>query len=169
MGTYEGYINQQKALKARGMDKLFNEYVMRFMPLIQEMCSRGMKVDEVRLAEMRKDVERNIEARYESFDRECATQLNRKINPRSPKQLKEMFRDLKIKLPIKKGKESSDKNALVALRRKYPDQLIITDLIDIAKLNKQHSSYLSFGYDQHEESTLFSGRSRNLVWSVGRL
>lgn len=150
-GTYEAYLNMQKALKDRGMDKLFHSYVMRFMPLIQEMCSRGMTLDEKRLAEMQEDVQRNIQARYESFNRQCLAEVKREINPRSPKQMKELFKELKISIPTKKGKESLDKNALVKLRRKYPDQLIIADLIDISKLNKEQSSYLNFSYDKDKK------------------
>jgi len=146
-GTYAAYENQKKALAARGMDKLFNGYVMKFMPLIQEMCSRGMNLDETKLAELITDNERNTEARYESFKRECMAQLGHEVNPRSPKQMKDMFRELKIEIPTKKGKETTDKNALVKLRRKYPKQLIIADLMDISKLNKERSSYLGFSYD----------------------
>lgn len=147
-GTYAAFINQNKTLEQRGISKLFNGYVMRFMPLIQEMCTRGMPLDTERLKELQTDVERNIAARYESFDRECEAQLQRKVNPRSPKQMKQMFKDLKIDIPTKKGKETTDKSALVKLRRKYPKQLIVADLMDISKLNKEQGSYLSFKYDK---------------------
>ena len=147
-GTYAAYENQQKALEQRGLSTLFNGYVMRFMPLIQEMCSRGLLLDEDKLAQLISENDHATETRYESFKRECVAQLGREVNPRSPKQMKQMFKDLKIDIPIKKGKETTDKSALVKLRRKYPKQMIIADLIDISKLNKERSSYLGFTYDR---------------------
>lgn len=146
-GTYEAHNNMVKALESRNLTSLFNDYIMKFMPLIQEMCSRGLLLDENKLAELVADNDRNTEARYESFKRECMAQLNREVNPRSPKQMKQMFKDLNISIPTKKGKETTDKTALVKLRRKYPKQIIIADLIDISKLNKERSSYLGFTYD----------------------
>lgn len=146
-GTLQAYYNQTKALQDRKLDKLFNGFVMRFMEPIQEMCSRGFLIDEDKLEFMRKEATRSIESMQSSFDKECETRIGKRINTRSPKQMKELFKGIGIKLPTRKGKESADKNALVKLRKKYPDELIIRDLVEISKLNKQLSSYLNFGYD----------------------
>jgi DNA polymerase I-like protein with 3'-5' exonuclease and polymerase domains/uracil-DNA glycosylase len=165
-GTFEAYINQTKALEERKLTELF-KYVMDFMPVIQEMCSRGFTLDVDMLNRMRADAERNIATFQERFDKECETRLGKKINTRSPKQMKELFKGIGIKLPIRKGKESTDKNALVKLRKKHPDELILSDLIEISKLNKQLSSYLNFKYDDdlHVRFTLDGCGTETGRWS----
>lgn len=147
-GTFAAKINQATALTNRKMDGLFYNYIMRFLPCIREMCSKGLLLDEPQLFAMRENAERDAQDFSEKLQEMFTSRLNRVVNIRSPKQVKAAFKDLGIKIPSVKGKESVDKKALVKLSRKYPAEFIFPFMLKLSGLNKQLSSYLNFTYDK---------------------
>ena len=69
------------------------------------------------------------------------------FNPRSPEQVKELLRVFGYRIPTYRGKETTDRNALLKLNRKKPDEFI-TLLLRHGKLAKLKSSYLSLALDR---------------------
>lgn len=152
-GTFEGYVNQLQALKQRGLEQTFQNLVMQFFEPLAEMCSNGMLLNEEKLLSMKNDTMRAIAEHEEYVNRRIVEACGEPININSPSQLKRALKGLGYALPLKKdkdgdSKESSDKKALVKLRRKYPDEPLFGTLIERSKLQKLFSSYLNFGYDQ---------------------
>lgn len=150
-GTLWAYYEQVKDLKETKMHDLFYNFVQRFLDPAIEMCTRGLLVDETKLDFARKETQLKLSSHLELIDRVCETRLGHKINVRSPKQLKSALQKLGMKLPVAKGKESTDKKALVKLRKKYPDELILSSLLEVSASNKQLSSYINFDYDKESK------------------
>lgn len=153
-GTYAAKINQEKALKERGLYELFSGFIMRFAPIAQEMSVRGMRVDPVALSELRDKYMREHESATNILKTEFTARLGREVNPRSWQQLRPALKELGMNLPMKYDKrsgdsrESSDKKALVKLRRQHPDEPVLPALIKLSAANKQISSYIDFEYDR---------------------
>ena len=151
-GTFAAYTGQGQALRARGLDKLF-AWVMEFQPVIQEMCTTGLLVDNEAVKRARDAVVREQDNFNRIIDAESVAAIGRVTNVRSPKQLQELLKALGMKLPTKrvKGKDreqaTTDKKALVKLKRKYPEASILPALIGISAANKRLSSYVDFSYD----------------------
>lgn len=151
-GTFEAYIHQKEALHVRNLDKLFYGYIMRFFPVIEEMCFNGLTLDPEKLLAMRDQADLEIAGHNETISREFLERLGREVNVRSPKQLQAGLKEMGIKLPTKMNKagetkESADKKSLTKLKRKYPNEPIIGSLVEASRLNKMISSYLSFTHE----------------------
>ena len=146
-GQFAAKENMAKALKARGLDKNFYEFIMKQFPIAHEMQSRGFRLDESMLETMRYNANRDIEAVTDSFDRSCEERIGRKVNINSPKQVKDALKEMKIKLPTIKGKESTTKASMMKLKNKYPKEIIIRDMLKIDQLKKKTEEYLNFTYD----------------------
>lgn len=153
LGTFEIYEAQSKELEARKLDKLFHGFVMQFAPVISEMCSRGLKLDPAAHARLKEKLSLEQENFMRILNDEFQTRLERTVNPRSPKQVQTALKELGLKLPTKRKKgsdeesETSDKKALVKLRKKYPKEPVLPALIGLSAANKQLSSYVNFSYD----------------------
>ncbi len=68
----------------------------------------------------------------------------KKININSPKQLKELFYD-QLKFPIQYTKEgviTTNENALKTLKKRYPDERVLSEVISHRKLAKITNTYL---------------------------
>ncbi len=153
-GTFAAYEAQLETLAARGLKDLFQQYVMRFAPVIQEMCTRGLRLDPASLEVLKAKLGREQESAMRILDQEFMTRLGRHVNPRSPKQLQAALKELGMRLPTKRAKgkdehsETTDKKALVKLRKKYPKEQVLPALIGLSATNKQLSSYVDFEYDR---------------------
>lgn len=141
VGTFKGYQGQTADLKQRGLDTLHNEYIRRLFPAAAEMCSWGFPVSQSALAALKKEVSTEADALLVSLRREAGAGG---LNPRSPTQVKNFLKGKGYRIPTKKGKESTDEKSLKKLRLKYPADESLSTLLRLAKLNKAHSSYLSF-------------------------
>ncbi len=152
-GTFEGYLNQRQALVDRKLDKLFYNYIMKFFPLIEEMCFNGLAIDENVLDFLRKEADLELAGHNDSIAREFLERTGRLVNLRSPKQLQAALKEIGIQLPTKvdkktkETKETADKKALTKLKRKYPSEPIIGHLIESSRINKLKTSYLDFQYE----------------------
>lgn len=147
-GTFEAYKNQQWALAQRKKHKLFNNYIMKFAPVIQEMCVRGLVVDPDTIIELQDKLTRKRDSFLEQIKADSNARLGREFNPRSYQQLRAALKDLGMKLPTSEGKETSDKKALLKLMKKYPKDELLKSLVGISASNKQLTSYIEFEYDR---------------------
>ncbi len=168
-GQFMAKENMVKALKARGLLDIFNDFIMKQFPIAHEMQSRGFRLDEDMLITMRERAERDILSITESFDRQCEERIGKKININSPKQVKDGLKQIGIKLPTVKGKESTTKASMMKLKNKYPKELMVRDLLKIDQLKKKTEEYLNFTYDK-DKRVRFSmdlSSDENGVW-VGK-
>lgn len=148
MGTYAAWENQTKALKERNLWELWSTYITKLIPPLQEMCTRGLLLDPLTLI----DIQQKLTEEKQNFERliekDCIARGKETVNPRSPAQVKALLLGMGMKLPTQKGKVSTDKKALVKLRKKYPEAEILPALIGLSKKNKQLSSYVNFDFDR---------------------
>lgn len=146
-GQFMAKVNMEGALKARGMLDSFTNFIMPQVPIAHEMMMRGLRLDSDMLITLREKTERDIQAITDSFDRQCEERLGKKVNLNSPKQVKEAFKTIGLKIPTSKGKETVSKAALLKLKNKYPKEMLIKDMLKIEQLRKNTEDYLNFESD----------------------
>lgn len=162
-GTFEGYLGQQKDLKARGLDPLFYNYVMKFAEPVLEMCARGVPIDPSALEKMRVTVSEKITALTEEIRSSFSAP---DLNPASGAQIKKALIARGYTLPKKhdrkKGtsRDSTDEKSLKKLKIKHPDDKVLDYLMDFAGEKKLLSSYLNVKLDS-------DSRMRYLINPVG--
>lgn len=145
-GDFEGFLNQEEDLKERGLTPFFRDYVMKLVPLVNEMCSRGMPLS----LEVRDKLRKECETKAHELITKLHTETGTHLNPGSPKQLKEWLVSQKIKLPMKYNKskgesaESTDASSLKKIRLKYPKLTALQTIADIKELNTHLSRYIKF-------------------------
>lgn len=151
-GTFAAYESQLAAMRSRNLAERFN-WVMRFQPVIQEMCTTGLRVDAEAIERTRATLTREHDNFRRIIDQESLATLGEIVNVRSHKQLQQLLTALGMKLPTKrvKGKSNeqvtTDKKALIKLKRRYPEATILPALIGISAANKRLSGYVDFKYD----------------------
>lgn len=146
-GTLWAAQEQRKDMKAKGLDDKFKTLCLDNMEIIRRMCSRGMLLDSKAHAEISRQVIESIENSTRIIDTYWKEKLDRTVNIRSPKQLKQALKDCGMKIPIgKKGTETTDKTAIVKLRKKYPKEDVLAHIAKLAKDNKKQSSYVDFAH-----------------------
>lgn len=150
VGTFRGYLGQIADLRSRGLGDLYASYITRLFPAVAEMCSWGFPVSSSALGKLKEEVGTEITGLLESLRKEVGAES---LNPRSPAQVKSFLSAKGYVIPKrydskeKKYKESTDEKSLKKLRMKYPKDDSLSLLLRLAKLNKAHSSYLSFTPD----------------------
>ncbi len=146
-GTFEAKINLERALHSKGLLERFDSYMKHIYPVNQRMTNQGLLVSGEKLEMLKTKLEQDLLNSTENLDRQTEAAVGRKINPNSPKQVKELLKELKIKIPTKKGSETVNKDALKKLRKSNPDELIIADLIKISTITNEIETYFNFKYD----------------------
>lgn len=145
--TYEAAMAQRRELEQRGLLDFFQNFEMRKTLVAHEMSWRGLPLDLKKLEEIRnKTAEEHLQLKRD-FDAEVTEIMGGPINPRSPAQVKTLLKACKFRLPVKRGKETTDVLALKKLRLKHPDSKILTQLLKLSETQKETSSYLNFDYD----------------------
>jgi len=126
-------------LRENNLIKLFNEIEMPLIPVLQEMETNGVKIDQKFLDRINIKVSRDLKKLEARIYKLAGT----KFNISSPIQLKEvLFKKLKISTEgIKKVKTgfSTAASELEKLRERHP---IITLLFEYRELSKLKSTYL---------------------------
>lgn len=107
------------------------------------LISKGIKKKKLRdKPNDRKDENGNIIKAY----KEVQESIDREFNPSSPEQVKEILTTIGYKVPTKKGKESSDREALLKLNRREPHPFI-TNMLQYQRYQKLKSSYADIVLD----------------------
>lgn len=140
--TLEAAYAQRKDLHSRGLESSFSSRVMALSRPAAEMCWRGLPVDLERHSRMRVGVDSDIASLNGRLANLTGSSADKPLNSRSPKQVKEFFKSRGWRLPVKKGKETSDVTALLKLQQKYPSDEVIPILLQLSEKNKLISSYL---------------------------
>lgn len=146
--TYEACFRQKGDLKARGLEKLFYEYVMKLTGPVAEMCLRGLPVAD--------DTRRKMQSELEEELKGIKAQFPEGFNPGSWQQKIKLLKAKGYEIPKAKRqdeyKESSDELALKKLRIKYPDDRDLKLLLQYAKAKKALSSYVDI--ELHDDGKL---------------
>jgi uracil-DNA glycosylase family 4 len=145
--TLEAAHAQRLDLKKRGLSNVFR-HVMRFHAPACEMAWRGLPLRETKLLELRKETQNEITRLESILAEESKRVIGREINPRSVPQKKELLKACGYRLPVKKGKESTDYESLLKLQLKDPESPLLGALIRLSGEQKKLSSYLNFKYDE---------------------
>ena len=171
-GTLEAYLAQSDDLKQRGLSDFYYSYLMRLAYPILEMCSNGMPVDISLRQRITLEADKKINLLEEAFKKE----VGRDINPSSPKQILNYFKEIGIKIPKKydrtKGayRESTDASSIKKIRLKSPEIKSLEYLQEIKSLNKAISSYVKFDLrsDNRLSYSLNGAGTETLRWSGGK-
>lgn len=147
IGQFAAKENMQAVLHAKGTSTRFHSFIMKQFPIALEMQMRGLRLDKARLKTLRDEAQADIDSVMRSFDAACLERAGKKINLNSPKQVKELFNEIGIKIPTAKGKETVAKAALMKLKAKYPKEPLIRDIINVERLEKTRDEYLNFEFD----------------------
>ncbi|MFH1725706.1 MAG: DNA polymerase I [Elusimicrobiota bacterium] len=125
-------------LPGKGLDTLYRDIELPMLDVLADMEDAGIALD----ADYLRGLRAEFEAKILEIKREIDDLAGVEINPRSPKQLAELFYD-KLGLPIvhktKKGGRSTDEEALRALA---PLHAVPARIIDYRELTKLQSTYV---------------------------
>lgn len=146
-GTHWAYREQVKDLKEAGLYDLYYGFVQRFLEPITEMCSRGLLINSGMHERFTEKAQRELVHYEAQINQILEERTGETININSPAQLKVGLKKLGMKIPTVKGKESTDKTALVKLKKKHPKEDILEFLLRRSAKQKLISSYLLFKHD----------------------
>jgi len=168
--TLQATFAQIQELISQGLYNSFIELAMDLWSPAAEMCWTGLPVRKETRERLRVETTEEIIKWTKILDSEADTTMGKPVNQKSPKQVKEFLRYLGFKIPIKKGKESSDYESLLKLQLKAPESKPIKALIKLSKLQKRLSSYLSYRFDEttsRMHSALYISSTETGRWSGG--
>lgn len=146
-GTFAAKVNMQAALEAQNLMPLFKSYMDHIFPKCQSMSNRGIAVSKINLESLKDDLTRNLDSCTAGLDKYTETYLQRKINPNSPKQVKDALKELGFKVPTKNGKDTVSQESLIKMRKNYPKDDFLRNLVEISKVSNQLETYYNFKYD----------------------
>lgn len=167
--TLEASHGQSVDLIRRGLEKLFYEKQMSWTPPAMQMSWSGLPIDQTErgtLIDSTKTEIQKLESELNSVSRE---KLGEEINPRSHQAVKRLLVAYGYRVPTERGKETSNKAALLKLRLKDPESRILTPLIQISEANKRLSSFLEYDFDSDNRVryTLYNHGTESARWSSG--
>jgi len=120
------------------------EHVHQLAVALTKAQKHGVLIDIDRRNELTKRSEEKKNKIYERI-REIAKQ---DVNINSPKQIKELLYE-KMKLPkiYKDGRLTTDENAILTLHKKYPDEEILSLILEYRRVSKLISTFLNVSVD----------------------
>ncbi len=127
-------------LKELKVSSLYFKHVHHLALALTKAQQLGMLVD----VETREALKMKNEKTLKEIEEAVEKIAGKKVNINSPKQLKELFYD-QLKFPTqysKTGKVTTDENALKILKKRYPDERILQEVISHRKLAKITNTYL---------------------------
>jgi len=126
-------------IKAKEVEKVFNEVESPLVSVLTDMEYEGVKVDVEFLREYSKELDREAKIAEESVYRIAGV----RFNLASPKQLGEvLFEKLKLDPKAKKtktGQYATGEDVLIKLSHQFP---IVTDILAFRELSKLKSTYV---------------------------
>lgn len=145
-GTFEAAQSQRSDLVQRGLQGIFDGYLMRLAEPILEMCSNGMPLS----LKVRAKLKEETEAEVTSLTKDLHECVGRELNPGSSKQKIAYLKEQGVKIPKKYDKEkglyreSADASSLKKIRLKHPELKSLSMMTEISSLQKALSSYINF-------------------------
>lgn len=134
--TEQLYYKLQVKVEEEKQDELLDKVIMPLRHVLSEMTYTGVPIDREYLQELDWTLGSQIELTFAKIE-EIA---GKDFNPKSPKQLAELFFD-KLKLPLVKGR-STDKEVLETLASKHQEATVAKLLLEIRPVMKAASTYV---------------------------
>ena len=173
--TLQCCVVQAQELTERNLTEFHDTRVLPLLPIVMDTSMRGIRVDHDKLANLAKTLDASLAPVLQTLNEVTKglvplKQIKRKrrdperdtpevkayktiieevpqpYNPSSGMQNKAILSDLGYRIPTRKGKETSDKLALLKLNRKRPHPFL-TALIEYSSLNKLKTSYANLRLD----------------------
>jgi len=127
--TYELWEVESELLRSTGQLNLFTERIMRALPTLIRLGTTGIRLDEGRRTEWVAELREQSSRLLGEWSARSGG-----ASPNSPHQLKRLFTQLGMDLPLNKdGGESTDALALSRLRTDYPEHAPLLDLLQSVK------------------------------------
>lgn len=167
-GTLEASHAQRNDLHDRNLIRPFEDYVLRLVDPIREMCANGMPICLETREKLKEETRKKVEGLIAEF-----RGIAGDVSPTSPKQLLGYLTAKGVKIPKKYDKktgnykESTDSSSIKKIRLKRPDLRELALLQDIKSLGKALSSYLDFEVrpDGRLSYSLNGAGTETLRWS----
>lgn len=144
--TFQVAEMQRKEMAFRNLTSFYDKYVKPLYEPVYEMCARGWNIDKAALAQAETQLEAQIADVTEKV-KAASRQFNPDFNPNSPKQLKDLLRNMGIEIPVDNGKETTDRLAMLKIARKYPKLEFIQPYLERQKAQKLYSTYAKVKID----------------------
>lgn len=134
----------EKELIETGMLDYYTQTIQPTIYPIAKMQNRGISIDIQTLTELRFKFDR----RLTRIQRCVELEIKRPINLISPKQVAELlYTELKLPAKYKKGRLTTDVDAVNELYAKHPDKKILERIKDFRSLSTIRSNHLNMGVD----------------------
>lgn len=143
----------EQELKDFGTYNFYTGFIKKAVKYYRKPSNRGIKVDLERRKELETEYEQKEQEIQAKIDEACPWQIDTsnkdiKLNPRSPKQLKEYFYNKRDYYTYKKnGKPTTNEDALKRLSRKYPDDPIPDLVLKARSVRKTLGTYVRVPID----------------------
>lgn len=144
--TFEIMQKQQMDLAMSGMDELYYGFVQKLSLIAIEMSWNGLPIDIGVRDKLAADIEQAYKTAEAEFHQHSEGVLGKRVNPRSPVQIKQLLKASGIRIPVKDGKETTDQAALMKIQARHPENRIVGPLLTLSDMGKQLSSYLRYQY-----------------------
>lgn len=131
-----------RELANRGKTEIFQQLVQQLAGPSSEMCWHGLPVSEAERQRLLGEYTEKSTTLTTDVNVVAEPLLGKPLNPRSPAQVKAYLSARRYRIPVKKGKETSDVTALLKLQIRHPGDPVLPLLIQLSEVNKAISSYL---------------------------
>ena len=150
-------------LEKEGMTKLFFEVEMPLVPVLFEMEQNGFKIDLIKL----KELEKEYNAELEYLTRQILQDAGEDFNIKSPKQLGEILFDKLGLKPPKNIKKSTGVEVLERIANQHP---IVNKILRFRKIEKLYSTYIEpYGKIADKQTGLIHTIFNQTLTATGRL
>ena len=156
--TYKLYQKFKPELEKQGLMKVYEKIELPLIKVVMDMELRGIKIDLEYLKQVKEDLEQGLIKLQAGVWKEAGREFD--IN--SSKQLSEiLFKDKKFEVSEEhktpKGSASTNEKALEFLGKKYPEEKLISLLLEYRELFKLHSTFVIGLLKKHKDGIIYAG------------
>jgi len=144
--TMEVYKNQLPQLQA--FPYIYNQLLKPLLPRVLQTCMTGILIDKEGLKTFRTQLEAELSELRTKIQNHVESFGIADFNPNSHKQVKEALQAMKIRIPTKKGKQTTDRLAMKKLRKKFPDNPFLSNMLLYSEKQKLYSTYSNLKLDK---------------------
>lgn len=141
--TYEIKNAMELELEELGLRDFHKRHIQELIPQVYSMCAAGWTIDEIAIESIKNEMGTSLN----SMLAEILKITGPEFNPRSHKKVKEYLASIGMVIPLKHGKETTDRRALLKLLQKHPNNTLIPWLLKFSKVAKMSSTYTNVKLD----------------------
>ena len=144
IATFQSIKPILRELDGLGLKDFYFNHTHKTEIVATSMQSRGVLIDVKNRKKFGAPIKAELYAIRETFKTKYNLNFNIQIGP---EQAKKVLKKLNIPIPIRKGKETTDKRALDSLMIRYPDEPFFRLLLEQRKLQKLYGTYVTSPLD----------------------